>query len=89
MRGCGQPGHHVVTHTLHTSVQWTGVCGPGPGMGRLPVRTVTSDVTVSMAAGGQGPDSATGSRGAVPPYSHTPTPTRPWGVHGASVSWLS
>ena len=42
-------------------------------MGRLPMRTVTSDVTVSMAAGGRGPDSATGSRGASPPHSHTPT----------------
>lgn len=41
-------------------------------MGRLPVRTVTSDMTVSMAAGGRGPDSATGSRGATPPDSHKP-----------------
>lgn len=40
-------------------------------MGRLPMRTVTSDVTVSMATGGRGPDSATGSRGASPTL-HTP-----------------
>ena len=53
-------------------------------MGRLPVRTVTSDMTVSMAAGGgvltqlQGP-------GVPLPQ----TPTSPWGVHGASASRLS